>query len=235
MENLKHDWLTEGLIDYEYKKYILLAYLKDIKKRFDQTKLYPFMADLVFHYRNILKVKESKELLYENFPETLSKADFKKLQLTYNKVVNDDAVMKELEDIIAFALPKIKSTLEAGKEIYEFVEENIEISPVGLSPIYEQEGYLLINQDNERDVSVYRYQLTLFEHAAEKYRSMSTEFLKNDFKDISRTFESIKVDLTRQFTELPNPATFLAVSKLKFPIVETLLPVAKRMLVRNLS
>ena len=235
MEQLKHDWLTEGLIDYEYKKYVLLAYIRDIRKRFDQTQLYPFMSDLVFHYRNILKVKESKELMYENFPETLSKADFKKLQLTYNKVVHDDEVMKELEDIIAFALEKISTTLESGREIFDFVEENIEITPVGVSPIYEQEGYLLINQDSGRDVFVYRYQLTLFEHADEKYRSISTEFLLNDFKDISRTYETIKVDLTRRFTELPNPATFLAVSKLKFPMKETMLPVAKRMLVRSIS
>ncbi|MEQ9403331.1 MAG: hypothetical protein RIM99_07100 [Cyclobacteriaceae bacterium] len=235
MEQLKHDWLTEGLIDYEYKKYILLAYLKDIKQRFDQTQLYPFMSDLVFHYRNILKVRESKKLMFENFPETLSHADFKKLQLTYKKVVNDDDVMKELEEVIAFALPQIKSTIENGKEIHEFVEENIEITPVGLTAIYEKEGYLLINFDQARDVTIYRYQVTLFEHADEKYRSIATEFLKNDFRDISRTYETIKVDLVRQFTDLPNPATYLALSKLKFPLAETLLPVAKRMLVRNLS
>lgn len=235
MEQLKHDWLTEGLIDYEYKKYILLAYLKDIKRRFDQTQLYPFMSDLVFHYRNILKVKESKELMYENFPQTLSKADFKKLRLTYDKVVKDDEVMKELEDIIAFALPKIQATLDEGKEIFDFVEEHIELSSVGLSPIYEQEGYLFINQDNARDVSIYRYQLTLFQHAEENYRSIATEYLMDDFQDISRTYENIKVDLARQFTLLPNPATYLAVSKLKFPMQETLLPIAKRMLVRSIS
>lgn len=235
MEQLKHDWLTEGLIDYEYKKYILLAYLKDIRKRFDQTQLYPFMSDLVFHYRNILKVKESKKLMYENFPQTLSEADFNKLQLTYKKVINDDDVMKELEEIIAFALPKIQSALDEGKELHEFVEEHIELVSVGLSPIYEQEGYLFLNQDNERDVTIYRYQVTLFQHAEEKFRSISTEYLMDDFRDISRSYENIKVDLTRHFTDLPNPATYLAVSKLKFPMKETLLPVAKRMLVRSVS
>ncbi len=235
MEKLKHDWLTEGLIDYEYKKYVLLAYLKDIRQRFDKSELYPFMSDLIFHYRNILKVKENKKLMYENFPETLSKADFQRLQLTYDKVVNDDDVMKELEDIISFALPEIQSTLEDGKELHEFVEENIELVPVGLSPIYDQEGYLLLKLANTREVSIYRYQVTLFEHADEKYRSMTTEFLMNDFSNISRTYENIKVELTRKFTELPNPATYLALSKLKFPLVETLLPVAKRMLVRNIS
>jgi len=235
MENLKHDWLTEGLIDFEYKKYILLAYLKDIRSRFDMNELYPFVSDLVFHYRNILKVKESKKLMYENFPESLSKADFQKLQLVYKKVVKDGEVMQALDDIITYALPKIQSTLDDGKEIYEFVEENIEIVPVGLTAIYEKEGYLFINQDNASDVSVYRYEITLFEHADEKYRSMTTEFLMNDIKNISRTFEKIKIDLTKKFTELPNPATYLALSRLKFPLNETILPVAKRMLVRSIS
>ena len=80
MNNLKHDWLTEGLIDYEYKKYVLLAYLKDVGNRFNQSELYPFMTDLIFHYRNLIKVKESKKLMYDNFPESLTKADFNKLR-----------------------------------------------------------------------------------------------------------------------------------------------------------
>lgn len=235
MDSLKHDWLTEGLIDYEYKKYILLAYLKDVGKRFNQSELYPFMTDLIFHYRNLIKVRESKKLMYDSFPETLSKADFNKLRLTYDKIVNDDDVMQQIEEIISFAIPKMKGMLEEGKELYEFVEENINLEPVGLSPIYSDEGYLFINQDASNDVAIYRYQMTFFEHSEEKYRSMSTEFLMNQMRGLSKTYEKIKVELTKQFTELPNPATYLAVSKLKFPLNETVLPVAKRMLVREIS
>lgn len=235
MDTLKHDWLTEGLIDYEYKKYILLAYLKDVKKRFNQSELYPFMADLVFHYRNLTKVKASKELMYDSFPKTLSKADFTKLQLTYNKIVNDDEVMKQIEEILLFALPRVKAMLEEGKELFEFVEENIEMSPVGLTPIYSDEGYLLINQDNTADIAIYRYQMTLFEHAEEKYRSLNTHYLGNEIKKINKTYENIKIELTRSYTDLPNPATYAAVSKLKFPLESTVLPVAKRMLVKRIS
>ena len=235
MEKLKHDWLTEGLIDYEYKKYILLAYLKDIKKRFNQSELYPFMSDLVFHYRNLLKVKQSKEVLYDSFPQSLSKADFNKLQLTYDKIIQDDDVMKQIEEILLFALPKVKSTLEEGKQLYDFVEENINMEPVGVSPIYSDEGYLFIHQDSSTNVSIYRYQMTFFEHAEEKFRSISTEFVMNEMKAVSKTYESMKISLVKQIKELPNPATYLAVSKLKFPLEQTVLPVAKRMLVKYLS
>jgi len=180
-------------------------------------------------------VKASKELMYDSFPKTLSKADFTKLQLTYNKIVNDDEVMKQIEEILLFALPRVKAMLEEGKELFEFVEENIEMSPVGLTPIYSDEGYLLINQDNTADIAIYRYQMTLFEHAEEKYRSLNTHYLGNEIKKINKTYENIKIELTRSYTDLPNPATYAAVSKLKFPLESTVLPVAKRMLVKRIS
>jgi hypothetical protein len=235
MDALKHDWLTEGLIDYEYKKYILLAYLKDVQKRFNKSELYPFMADLVFHYRNLLKLKENKKLLFENFPKSLSLEDFKRLKLAYNKLITDDEVMSVIEEIIAFAIPKLEQALDEGKELYEFVEENMEMNPVGVSPIYLKEGYLFINMDAQPLVSVYRYKLTFFEHVSEKYRGISTEYLGDEMCGISRSYENLKVDLTRSFTDMPNPATYLFVSKLSFPIQQTILPVAKRLLVRQIS
>lgn len=235
MKQLNNDWLTEGMIDYEYKKYVLLAYLRDIRKRFDASELFPFLSDLIFHYKNLLHVKSSKELLYEHFPKEITRADFEKLKFTYKRMIEDDEVMDEIKEIIAFALPQMEYTINEGKELYDLVEENLELSPVGLTPIYAKEGYVLINQDAERDVSVFRYQVSVFESADEKYRGISTSFLVNDFRDISRTFEQIKMDLVRRFKELPNPATFAVISKIKFPLPETILPVAKRLLVRQIS
>jgi len=235
MTRLNHDWLTEGIIDYEYKKYILLAYLKDIRNKFNASELYPFLSDLIFHYKNLLKVKSSKELIYENFPKTISKADFQKLKFTYERIIQDNDMMEEIEEIIAFALPRMAGAINEGKELYDMVEENLEVSMVGLAPIYANEGYVLVNQDSKRDVTIFRYQLSVFESAEEKFRGINTTFLINDFKDISRSYEQIKLDLIRKFKELPNPATFLVVSKLNFPLPQTIMPVAKRLLVQQIS
>ncbi len=235
MNELKHDWLTDGIIDYEFKKYILLAYLKTIRERFDETKLYPFFSDLVFHYKNLLQVKANKELIYESFPKSITKADFKKLKFMYKKLVYDGEVMNEIEDIISFAIPKMEQRINEGKELYEFVEQNLELSSIGLIPIYKQEGYLLLNQDAGSDVNIFRYQLKMFEKADESYRAISTEYIGQEMRSISRTFETIKLDLVRRYSYLPNPATYLIVSKLKFPVSQTVLPIAKRLLVRHLS
>src|SRR5690349_4868466 len=133
MEKLSKDWLTQGLIDFEYKKYLLLAYLQTVKKSFGKVELYPFLADLVFHYRNLQAVKENKTLIREAFPKEISLEEFNKLELSYREMVQDDAVMSELESIIEFAIPQIKDSLQEGTVIYEYVESQCEISPIGVT------------------------------------------------------------------------------------------------------
>src|SRR5258706_13876661 len=106
MDELKDNWITEGWIDFEYKKYMLLAYLKKVKDSFHKTELYPFLSDLGFHYRNLVSLKESKGMLGESFPRALSQESLRSLELTYRKIIDDDEVMSEIEMIMEYALPQ---------------------------------------------------------------------------------------------------------------------------------
>lgn len=235
MENLKKEWLTEGLIDFEYKKYILLAYLKRARESFNRVELYPFLSDLVFHYRNLLTVKENKSLLYESFPKELSAESLQKLELTYKKMVDDDTVMKEIESIIEFSLPQFKSSLDEGAFIYDYVESQCEFSPIGLTSLYANEGYLFISQPPQRETDVYRYQVSFYGNPDDAMRSLNTHHVLTTERTLANSFENIKLQLLKEFTELPNPSVYLIISKLKFPYSQTLMPVAKRLLIKNIS
>jgi hypothetical protein len=235
MDQLSKDWLTQGLIDFEYKKYVLLAYLKTVKTSFGRKELYPFMSDLVFHYRNLISVKENKALIRESFPKEISVEEFKKLEISYRQMVEDDAVMEELESIIDFSIPKIKDSLQEGSVIYELVESHCEIAPIGVTPLYAQEGYLFVTQPPEKETNIYRYQMSIFEQSHEQLRSLNTEFIQVMPRSISNTYENIKLDLVKKFRDMPNPATYLILSKMKFPYTETLMPVAKRLFVKHIS
>lgn len=235
MEKLSNDWLTQGLIDFEYKKYVLLAYLQTVKQSFGKVELYPFLAELVFHYRNLVAVKENKVLIRESFPKELSLDEIKKLELRYRELVEDDRIMSELESIIDFAIPHIKSSLQEGTVIYEYVESNLEISPVGVTPLYANEGYLFVTQPPEKETNVYRYQVSIFEDSKEQLRSLNTQFVESVDKNMLNTYERIKLDLIRKYKDLPNPAAFLMLSKLKVPFTETLMPVAKRLFVKHIN
>ncbi len=235
MLNLRNDWLTSGLIDFEYKKYLVLAYLKSISKKFDKYKLYPFLTDLIFHYQNLRNLKENKKLLHQDFPKVISKADFEKLKLTYQKIIEDDEVMSVIEEILGFSLPQFKDTLNNGKDIYEYVESKIDISPIGISPIFFNEGYMFINRKNDRTLKIYRYKVTVFKNQDEKFHGLHTEYLEDQRRSIANTLEAIKLDLIRRFQNLPNPATYLVMSHEILPFKSTLLPVAKRLLLRHIQ
>ncbi len=60
MATLNKNWITEKAIDFEYKKYILLAYLKQVSQNFEENKLYPSLAELIGHYKLLISIKENK-------------------------------------------------------------------------------------------------------------------------------------------------------------------------------
>lgn len=233
MTVLRENWLTEGLIDFEYKKYLLLAYLQHVRENFDGRKLYPFLSDLIHHYRTLRSFQDNRNLLFRQFPRSLSGVDFEARKLRYERLIEDTEVMAELQVIMEFALERFADTLNHGKEIYDYVEEHVELEPVGLSPIYTQEGYVLVHQTESKDVGVYRYQISMFGEAGHRYRSVSTEYLCSATISLTNTYENIKLEVIRANRELPNPATYLVYSKIQVPLEATLLPVARRMLVRR--
>jgi hypothetical protein len=235
MDKLKDNWLTDGLIDFEYKKYQLLAYFQNVKKSFKRLELYPFLSDMIFHYRNLILLKENKTLIRESFPKELSPESMKNMVLNYRRIIDDDLVMQEIESIMEYALPQFKDSLDEGSFIYEYVESKCEISTVGLTSLYVDEGYLFVTQPPEKETNVYRYQTTLFNQSAEPLRGIHTEFLLTAERSLSNTYENLKLNLIKQYAVLPNPSVYLVSSKVKFPYVQTLMPVAKRLLVKQIT
>lgn len=235
MQYLSETWFADGYIDFELKKYTLLAYLQEINKYFNQNMLYPQLADIIFHHNNLLAFRKNKRFLQEQFPKRLTGVQIEQLQLLYEQIIEDDELMVELDEIIQYATDKLKSTISSGTEIYEFVEDKMTITPIGLIPLDLNEGYMFLSKDASRETLVYQYRLSIFERHDEKYRSIKTEFVATWRRTMVNTYESIKTDLIRNRTALPNPAVYAIDVPLAYPLEETLLPIAKRCLVRHIS
>ena len=235
MKSLSQTWFADGYIDFELKKYTLLAYLQEISKNFCEKKLYPPLADLIFHYNNLIAFKENKRYLQEQFPKRLTGIQIEKLQLLYESLVEDDALMQELEEIITYASSTMKKAITSGSEIYEFVENKLTIEPVGIMPIDHNEGYFLLCEGSCKNTWVYQYRLSIFEKHDEKYRSIKTEFIDVWQRNFVNSYHNIKAQLIRNRSDFPNPAVYAVETDLSIPMEETLLPIAKRSLVRYIT
>lgn len=235
MERLNENWITENHIDFEYKKYLLLAYLQHVSEKFEETRLYPALSELVAHYRNLIALRESKKNLLESFPGTLTQADFTNFKLVYEKLAEDDKLMQEIENIIEFSIPQFEFHLAEGKKIYDFIESQIKIFPVGIMPIHTDSGYLFLQCGTKSETRVYEYLVTIFDQPDERYRAISLQYITSYEKTLRNSYENIKHDLLMYNRMLPNPATYVIESELVVPIEDTFLPLAKRTLVKYLS
>lgn len=235
MAALSETWFADGYIDFELKKYTLLSYLQDIHQAFNQNMLYPQLADIIFHFNNLRAFRENKQLLQQQFPKRLTAVNMEKLLLLYEQVSADDEMMEELESIIGYSLSQMNNTIKDGTEIYEFIEDKLRISPVGLVPLETASGYLLLCDGRYSDTLVYTYHLTIFERHDEKFRGIRTQYVEAYTKDLVHTCEHIKTILIRKNSKLPNPAVYCVETPLVVPVNETLLPIAKRSLVRYIA
>ncbi len=235
MKTLSKNWITEGLIDFEYKKYQLLAYLQEAEREFQAVKLYPALSDLIDHHRLLLELDSGKTELRNLFPKALNGINLQKAQLHFEQKVEDGEVMKEISQITAYALPRIATQIEDGKSIYNFVEEQVEFEPVGIQPIYNREGFILMTQENKSNIHAFRYKSNLLQLAGEKFRSITFWFLGIFQKTLINTLERLKMQLIRDVRELPNPATWRLHSHHTVPIQETLVPISKRLVLQQIK
>lgn len=235
MEKLDKDWITNGLIDFEYKKYVLLAYLKHVQTNFDQARLYPFLSDLIAHYQDVQSFKNRKTLLKSGFPKEITKIDLEQIKLSYETMTQDSELMTALEEIVEYAIPEMKNTLGLGKELYETVEADLQIEPVGIVPLYKDEGYVMLEMAHGKKTDIYQYKISKFVLSGEGFRSIYLKLIKSIRRGLGETFEGIKLGLIKSYQTLPNPATFLLQAHKSYPVKETVVPVAKRLVLQTVS
>jgi hypothetical protein len=149
--------------------------------------------------------------------------------------MSNDELMNHLEEVVAYSIPELKKHLDEGKEIYDFIEKEINLSPVGILPIYRNEGYMLVRDGDMPEIKVYEFSVKFFQHDEENFRSVQTQYLTSYKKSFVNTSENIKIDMIRSRKKLPNPATFSVESVYEFPLEETIIPLAKRMLMKYIE
>lgn len=235
MEKLATDWFIQGTIDFEYKKYLLLAYLQGVKEAFSAKSLYPPLSELVNHYRTLKAFKEDKQGLRDSFPRIITGLDLQTLKVQYEPPLPDTDMLEEVEMIVDYSLPMVGNHLELGKELYETIDQQMDIEPVGVVPLYKDAGYLLLRRGEMKELKAFEYQISVFQDAGDQFRSLSTRFVGTFETNLSQTPEAIKRGLISANQSMPNPATYLIFSPQIFPEQETLLPIAKRKLVRFLA
>ncbi len=226
---------TQVQSDTEKRQYQVRAVLQNIDADFRKNRIYPHLSHLIDIYRTLNDINMRLKDLRNKFPKRIKKIDFVNERIEHEIIFTDDSDLQQVEQLIEWGLPYIKAKIEEGTAIYEFVNEEIALKEVGIVPNYTDEGYLFVPDNKESELLLFQYEVSIFQSANDKYRSLKTDLLKAvEQGGAVRSPNAIKLDLMDEYKELPNPATYSFQTKLDFPFNATIFPVAKRKLLQQL-
>lgn len=237
MTSLSLDTFSRAAYDFEQAQYQVLGGLKRAQEAFANNRIYPHLGELANLYHTLQVVLRRSEDLKNGGPAEIKEIDLENKRVVYEWPELDEGQMADVRTLIEWALPHLRATLEEGKTIYEFVDENLRLEEVGLVPAYRQEGYLLVPDQEAGALHVMQYTLSIFDGTDERYRRLKTSPLKSISyaADLVPEPRQVKIDLLEERRELPNPATYFFDSDVDFPFESTVFPIAKRKLIRYLS
>ena len=96
----------------------------------------------------------------------------------FESKIQDDEKLEELEEIIDFAMNQLQNKITVGKDIFDDVEKQLIIEPVGVKALEENEGLLLIDPQYDPFYHIYQYRISIFEAAEETVRGLQTVFYR---------------------------------------------------------
>lgn len=235
MNNLSLQTFIGAVHDMERSQYQILQGLHHIQENFHHNKIYPDLAELIDLYQNLLSITNHAEHFESKFPKRLKDVNLDLKTSIFEDLSGNTDDFQLIRELIEWSLPFIQKTIEEGKTMYEFVDENLTVEIVGILPGYVEEGYMFIPDNAGHSLYLIKYEVSIFTHAEERFRSLKTTILKSIPQSvITKPLPAIKGELIESYPELPNPATYFFSTDLEFPFYESIFPIAKRRLLRSL-
>jgi len=237
MKKLSIETFISAINDNELSQYYVLGSLQKYYKQLNSNRLYPALSELFDLGKLLGEIVAEKSQLEKMFPQ---KSDNTTMTESVGVAKKDTLMESDIDKVFDFmnwAYPKINEAVNEGKAIYSFVKQNLKIEEIGILPIYKNEGYFIITDQIKSLVHVYRYEIPFIALDKNSSSAMKVTSIKSfHISELNnKSLSLLKIELIREFTDLPNPATYCFETDLDFPFEETILPIAKRRLLKLLA
>jgi hypothetical protein len=229
MDHYSLDWIFNPKVDNETRKYRFCYFVNEVQNAFSSNKILPFWNGLGTAIKDINQYLNQQKLLEHYMPKELVGINW----ITLSPEFKNESYVKELEELKTFLqniYPEIKSLFVEGAELFQFVKKQLQLEPIGILPIYNKEGLLMLKNRSQSRIYSYAYKLSVQKESDFSHSALQTQFLGEDDLSIIKSPLEIKKSWIRSRLEFDHAAAFLIESKSNYPISHTLKPAAERVL-----
>lgn len=207
MQMLENDWLTNDPIDFEYKKYLLLAYDQHHTKICDAQKIYPSFSDIVEKLKIVNQFLQNVKVLEESKLE-IKDVDWLSQRIIYSSQIADRS-LDEIKQTAVFSKDILVELYRKYRNLLDDVDNSIEISGCRVEIFNLYDGYIIMRGFGKEKILEY-----------EVYRKIHPE--------PHYILKTCKADLKKYYTKRYTKNVFDVIFKEDYPLRESIFPVYRR-------
>ena len=225
------EWIITGSIDAEQKEYKLMAYFQKMNVFLEEIKLYPMFIEVSVHLGNIQTIINQNRIL-KTKKKFLSHDD--ELVVT-DLVVHDLPVMSdeeqvEFKKILKNVQTKLFDYFNMVKAIWTLVYDSLTVNiKRNRNNLKSKSGFFYYR--DEGMTYVWRYDIRRVRNSFNLTKTHVKMMYNGDGEDLTITQLISKFSKTYKTKKEKSFPVFEILSTQKFPIAETLVPIAKRKIV----
>jgi len=202
MAEMRPHWFLEDPIDFEYKYYVLMAYLMKVKENFNKP-------GFERYFKNLLSVKRDLESFIKNTEfsqKTLAKMTEEDRDNFYNILDRNLDHIGEIEEIAKNSVITIDNFLEENNEFYEKYNSLVDVE--SHCPKYNlwDQGFLIVRKKGEETMRIFTWFFSIVKISQkENVALLMTELLDplcettQDIKKIRKFLKSNIKDFSDQY------------------------------------
>jgi len=226
---METDWLFQEPIDFEHKKYVLLAYFKKIDEKLNQNKLYPTFIELSLHLASLQTLIKEHVVLSTNKNFTSYDDEVLLKELTAKSIPNlSDKDMNEVNKIIKHSSDKFLEYFNIVKSYWTIIYDSIELNVKrNRKSISKPKGYMVYTETETNKIFVWEYVLNPLSPSIDEY-SIKLNLIYDGNKKVLSLNKILESNSNFTEREKKTAPVFDFKSSVIYPIEETLLPLFKR-------
>jgi len=232
---METDWVFQEPIDFEHKKYVLLAYFKKVDDLLLQNKIYPTFIELSLHLASLQTLVKEKVILSTN--KTFLSCDDEVLlkELTAKSIPELNTEEKiELQKIVHHSATQFLDYFSVVKSYWATIYESIDMTiKRNRKYLTKPKGYIVYTHTNHNHIHVWEYQINELAPNIDEYNIKISLIYEGNKKELSL---NKVIEQYSSFTERESKIApvFDFKSTKEYPIDETLLPLFKRRLLAHI-
>ena len=208
---LSDQWLTSDPIDFEYKKYLLLAYEQKMMAEYNKKRVYPCLTDIVDKLAYVNEFLKSANT-FERSSMSIQKVDWLKQELQYESNIQDD-MFDDLK-LTAIVARNIFSDLYLQfKNLYDEIDGSIVITGSKFSVFDKYDGYLLVKYDKGKKEKIMKYDIYKIMYPEPEFRLKTAKASMKEYYGERFMKNIFEVTLNDDF---PTKASSIPVFRRKF-------------------